>query len=36
MRGGSLKRYHTPVVTSQKGEGLAEELVKIAGPMILQ
>ena len=36
MRGGSLTRYHTPVVTSQKGEGLAEDLIKLAGPLILQ
>ena len=36
MRGGSLRRYHTPVVTSQKGEGLAEDLIKLAGPLILQ
>jgi len=36
MRGGSLTRYHTPVVTSQEGKGLTEDLIKIAGPMILQ
>ena len=36
MRGGSLTRYHTPVVTSQDGKGLAEDLIKLAGPMILQ
>ena len=37
MRGGSLTRYHTPVVTrKQDGGALAEELIKIAGPMILQ
>ena len=36
MRGGSLTRYHTPVVTSQEGRGLDEELIKIAGPLIVQ
>ena len=36
MRGGSLTRYHTPVLTSQKGEGLMEDLIKLAGPLILQ
>ena len=36
MRGGSLTRYHTPVVTTQKGEGLAEDLIKLAGPLVLQ
>ena len=36
MRGGSLTRYHTPVVTTQEGKGLAEELIKIAGPLIMQ
>ena len=36
MRGGSLTRYHTPVVTSQEGKGLAEELIKVAGPLIVQ
>ena len=36
MRGGSLTWYHTPVLTSQKGEGLTEELIKLAGPLILQ
>ena len=36
MRGGSLTRYHTPVVTTQEGEGLAEELIKLAGPLIVQ
>lgn len=35
MRGGSLTRYHTPHV-SQKGGGLAESLLKIAGPVVLQ
>ena len=36
MRGGSLTRYHTPVITQQKGKGLAEELIKLAGPLIVQ
>jgi len=36
MRGGSLTRYYTPVVMTQKGKGLAEELIKIAGPLIVQ
>ena len=36
MRGGSLTRYHTPVVTTQEGKGLAEELIRLAGPMIVQ
>ena len=36
MRGGSLTRYHTPVVTTQEGKGLAEELIKLAGPLIVQ
>ena len=36
MRGGSLTRYHTPVVTRQEGQGLAEELIKLAGPLIMQ
>ena len=31
MRGGSLTRYHTPVVTTHEGKGLAEELIKLAG-----
>lgn len=35
MRGGSLKRYHTPELT-QRGAGLAEQLLKIAGPSIIQ
>ena len=29
MRGGSLTRYHTPVLTQQKGKGLAEDLIKL-------
>ena len=36
MRGGTLTRYHTPVVTTQEGKGLAEELIKLAGPLIVQ
>ena len=36
MRGGSLTRYHTPVVTRQEGQGLAEDLIKLAGPLIVQ
>lgn len=36
MRGGSLTRYHTPHLTSQKGAGLSEALLKIAGPTLIQ
>ena len=36
MRGGSLTRYHTPVVTTQEGKGLAEDLIKLAGPLIVK
>ena len=36
MRGGSLTRYHTPVLTKQEGKGLAEDLIKLAGPLIVQ
>ena len=36
MQGGSLTRYHAPVVTTQEGKGLAEELIKLAGPLIVQ
>ena len=36
MRGETLTRYYTPVVTTQEGKGLAEELIKIAGPLIVQ
>ena len=36
MRGGSLTRYHTLVVTTQEGKGLAEDLIKIAGSIIVQ
>ena len=35
MRGGSLTRYFTPEVT-QRGGGLQESLLKIAGPSIVQ
>ena len=36
MRGGSLTRYHTPVLTKQHGKGLAEDLIKLAGQLIVQ
>ena len=36
MRGDSLTRYHTPVLTKQEGKGLAEDLIKLAGPLIVQ
>ena len=36
MRGGSLTRYHTPVVTKQDGKGLAEDLIKVAGLQEIQ
>ena len=36
MLGGSLTRYHTPVLTSQEGKGLTEDLIKLAGPLVLQ
>ena len=36
MLGGSLTRYHTPVATSQKGESLTEDLIKLAGPLVIQ
>ena len=36
MRGGSLTRYHTPVLPKQEGKGLAEDLIKLAGPLIVQ
>ena len=36
MRGGSLTRYHTPVLTKQEGKGLAEDLIKLAGPLIVK
>ena len=34
MQGAGLVRYHTPVLT-QRGAGLAEELLKVAGPSIV-
>lgn len=36
MRGGSLTRYYTPHVQQQRGGGLQEQLLKIAGPAIIQ
>lgn len=36
MRGGSLSRYHTPELTQQRGAGLTETLLKIAGPTVVQ
>ena len=36
MRAESLTRYHTPAVTTQEGKGLPEELIKLAGPLIVQ
>ena len=36
MRGGSLTRYHTPVLTKQDGQGLNEDLIKIVGPLIVK
>ena len=36
MRGGSLTRYHTPVLTKHEGKGLTEDLIKLAGPLVLQ
>ena len=35
QRGGALTRYYTPAVT-QRGSGLQERLIKIAGPSIVQ
>ena len=35
MLGGSITRYHTPHVVSQVGSGLAEELIKLAGPTVV-
>ena len=31
MLGGSISRYHTP----QTGSGLDEDLIKVAGPMVV-
>ena len=36
MLGGSLTRYHTPVLTKQDGQGLTEDLIKLAGHLVLQ
>ena len=36
MRGESLTRYHTPAVRTQEGKGVVEELIKLAGPLIVQ
>ena len=36
MVGGNLRRYTTPVVTVQRGSGLEERLMKIAGPSVVQ
>ena len=36
MRGGSLTRYHTPVLNKQEGKGLAEDLIKLAAPLVVQ
>ena len=33
MIGGSLSRYHTPTV--QRGGALVEDLIKVAGPMVV-
>ena len=35
MIGGSITRYHTPHVVSQTGAGLAEDLIRIAGPTVV-
>ena len=36
MLGGSISRYHTPqLVAPQAGSGIAEELIKIAGPTVV-
>ena len=35
MLGGSITRYHTPLVVSQVGSGLAEDLIKLAGPTVV-
>lgn len=36
VRGGSLNRYHTHVRTLQRGRGVTDDLVKIAGPMVIR
>ena len=36
MLGGSISRYHTPhIVSTQTGSGIAEDLIKIAGPTVV-
>ena len=36
MLGGSISRYHTPhLVSVQTGSGIAEDLIKIAGPTVV-
>ena len=36
MLGGSISRYHTPhLVATQTGSGIAEDLIKIAGPTVV-
>ena len=36
MLGGSISRYHTPhLVSTQTGSGIAEDLIKIAGPTVV-
>ena len=35
MRGGSLTRYHTPII-SQVGSGFTDDLFQIAGPAALR
>ena len=36
MLGGSISRYHTPqLVAPQMGSGIAEDLIKIAGPTVV-
>ena len=34
MYGGSISRYHTPHLV-QTGSGIAEDLIKIAGPTVV-
>ena len=36
MRRGTLTNYHTPLVPTQEGKGLAEDLIKLSGPLIVQ
>ena len=36
MLGGSISRYHTPhLVSTQTGSGIAEDLIKLAGPTVV-